>query len=182
MNILRWLFSTRNRLDIVAGLIDGVLNALTLAAARLYSGSGQISFALVVKVGAATAFTTIFVFFVAHYAQLRAELVHSARELNLTSRGHLAATKLGRQIAFESFIGAVIAAVCGLFGASVPLVLRAALPAPPAVSLGLTIALLGILGISLARGVSGSPWLWALSLMLGGIAITALGIKLDIVG
>jgi hypothetical protein len=94
MKTMTWVRDPRNRLDIVAGLIDGILNALTLAAAKL-TMQGTLTLLLVGKVAAIAACTTSFVFFVAHYAQFRSELVRAARELNLLSHGQLATTQLG---------------------------------------------------------------------------------------
>jgi hypothetical protein len=174
-----WLRDPRNRLDIVAGLIDGILNALTLASAKLVTQAG-LTFLLVGKVGVITACTTSFVFFVAHYAQLRSELVRSARELNLLSHGHLATTQLGKQILREALWGAVVASVCGVIGSAIPLTIGMVVPELPFLGLALTVALLGILGWLLALGVFGSPALWATSMMLGGIIVTVIGVKLDI--
>ena len=106
MSIRHWLHATHNRLDVVAGLIDGILTALILAAAKILHHDGGLTLALVGKVGVASACTTVFVFFVAHYAELRAELVRSERELNLLAHGRLATTRLGRQVLRESALGA----------------------------------------------------------------------------
>jgi VIT1/CCC1 family predicted Fe2+/Mn2+ transporter len=169
----------RHRLDVVAGLIDGILNALTLAAAKLVTRDG-LTPSLVVKLAAVTACTTSFVFFVAHYAQLRSELVHAARELNILSRGHLATTQLGRQIFREALLNAAVASVCGIVGSTIPLALSLVVPAVPFLGIALTIALLGALGCWLAISVFGSPALWASGLMLGGAIVTVIGLKLNV--
>jgi VIT1/CCC1 family predicted Fe2+/Mn2+ transporter len=181
MKFGRWIRDIRNRLDIVAGPIDGILNALTLAAAKLMT-QGGLTLSLVWKVAAVTACTTSFVFFVAHYAQLRTELVRAARELNLSSRGHLATTQLGKQILHEAFWDAVVASVCGVIGSVIPLTISVAVPQVPIVGVALTIALLGVLGWLLGLSVFGSPALWASGLILGGIVVTGIGVKLDILG
>jgi len=170
-----------HRLDVVAGLVDGILNALTLAAGKLLDQQGE-SWFLVLKVCAATAGTTLFVFFVAHYAELRAELIHAERELNLTSRGRLATTRLGRKVLQESIVASIIAACCGLIGSAIPLILNMAIPGPPLLGIGSTIILLGILGVALARSFFGSSCVWALALMAGGIALSIIGVKLRVVG
>jgi hypothetical protein len=174
-----WIGQRRHRLDIVAGLIDGILNALTLAAAKLITRDG-LTLSLVVKVGGVTACTTSFVFFVAHYAQLRSELVHAARELNILSRGHLATTQLGKQIFREALLNAAIASVCGIVGSTIPLALSLIAPALPFVGIALTIASLGGLGCWLGASVFGSPVLWASGLMLGGGVVTMIGARLAI--
>lgn len=172
-----------NRLDVVAGLIDGVLNALALAAGHLLKATGDgTTFGLAVRVGLAAGVTTIFVFFVAHYAQLRLELVRHERELNLSAHGRLAATRLGRSVLIEATFKACLAATFSLAGAGFPLALCALLPSPPWLGLGLTIASLGILGALLAKTFYGSPWLWGTALLLGGIALTIVGVHLSIVG
>ena len=95
------ILSPRSRLDIFAGLVDGILNALTLAAGRILRSTDGADLNLAVRVGVATGLTTIFVFFIAHYAELRAELVRSEQKLNLLSHGRLATSRLGYK-AFES--------------------------------------------------------------------------------
>lgn len=132
------------------------------------------------KLAAVTACTTSFVFFVAHYAQLRSELVHAARELNLLSHGHLATTQLGRQIFREALVNAAVASVCGIVGSTIPLAMSFIAPALPFVGIALTIALLGALGCWLAISVFGSPLLWASGLMLGGLVVTMIGLELNI--
>jgi len=173
------LSDPRHRLDVVAGVVDGILNGLILAAGKLLSGTGA-SWMLVVKVGAATCFTTFFVFFVAHYAQERTDLVHAERELNLLKHGKLATTRLGQQVLLESFVGATIASLCGLIGAFVPLFLSMVFP--PLLGLVTTFLLLGGLGVVLARTFYGSPLLWGTTIMAGGALLTYVGVRLDIVG
>jgi predicted membrane protein (TIGR00267 family) len=179
MSLKDRLIDPRNRLDIVAGVVDGILNGLTLAAGKLLHGGGA-SWMLVLKVGAATGFTTFFVFFLAHYAQARTDLVRAERELNLLKHGRLATTRLGQQVLAESLFGASIAAVCGLLGSFAPLLLAMALP--PVIGIALTLILLAVLGAMLARTFYGSPWIWAVTVAVGGVALTYVGIKLDIVG
>jgi len=180
MKFVDWLLSPRHRLDVVAGLIDGILSALMLAGRKLLDGSGG-SLSLAVKVGVATACTTLFVFFVAHYAELRAELIHVERELNLLSHGRLATTRLGQQVFRESIAAAVIASFCGLIGSVIPLLLSLVLPGPPLIGIGVTIALLGVLGGALARSFFGSPGLWSIALMAGGVLLSFIGVKLNVV-
>jgi VIT1/CCC1 family predicted Fe2+/Mn2+ transporter len=182
MKSLSLILDPRHRLDVVAGLIDGILNALILAAGKLYLHGGGASSALAFKVGGATAFTTLFVFFVAHYAELRAELVHAERELNLLSHGKLATTQLGRQVFSEAIVAALIASLCGLVGSIFPLLLSVVLPGSPVSSLFLTILFLGGLGALLAKSFFGSPLLWAMTMMGGGIALAFIGVKLNIAG
>jgi hypothetical protein len=133
-------------------------------------------------VAAITACTTSFVFFVAHYAQLRSELIRSARELNLLSHGKLATTRLGTQILHEAIWGAVIASVCSVIGSTLPLAISLAVPQVPMVGLAFAISSLGLLGWLLARKVFGSPVWWAGGLMLGGIAVTTIGVRLNVLG
>ena len=82
----------------------------------------------------------------------------------------------------ESLIGALVASICGLAGATVPLLLTLTLPGPPVIGLIVTIGLLAVLGAILARSFYGSPWTWAIALMAGGALLTVVGAKLDIVG
>lgn len=172
----------RHRLDIIAGLVDGILNALVLAAAKLTATGDDVTLHLAFRVAAATAVTTLFVFFVAHYADLRTELTHAERELNLLSHGKLATTRLGRQIIRESAVAACLAAFCGTIGSLVPLLLSIVLPRIPLLSVLVTLSILGLLGAALARTFFGSSVAWALSLMTGGALLAWIGALLDIAG
>ena len=172
-----------NRLDIVAGLIDGILNALALAAGRLLHSNGEgATFGLALRVGVAAGATTIFVFFVAHYAELRLELVRHERQLNFTEHGRLAATNLGRRVLLEALAKAVLAAACSLAGALLPLLLCTVLPTPAWLGLATTILALGVLGALLAKSFYGSPLLWSFCLLVGGVALAFVGVKVDLVG
>jgi VIT1/CCC1 family predicted Fe2+/Mn2+ transporter len=182
MSIRGWLESPRTRLDITAGMVDGILTALTLASGRLLKPGEGASLDLALRVGAATAITTLFVFFVAHYAELRAEITRAERELNLLSHGKLAAGALGRRAVEEAVAGSSLAGLCGLAGAMVPLVLCHVLPSPRWLGLAATVVLLGALGALIARSFHGSSLLWAVLLMVGGIALAWLGLRLDIAG
>jgi predicted membrane protein (TIGR00267 family) len=182
MSIRHWLASPHNRLDIVAGVIDGMLTALTLAAGTLFNKGGALSLALVGKVAVFSACTTVFVFFVAHYTELRSELVRSERELNLLSHGRLATTRLGQQVRREALLGSLVASLCSLIGAAIPLLLGLLLPGLPVLSVALAVGLLGGLGALLAMSLFGSPLVWAIGMMLGGIALTLIGVNLDIAG
>jgi predicted membrane protein (TIGR00267 family) len=183
MSIQNWLESPRTRLDVAAGLVDGMLNALVLVAGKLLRpDGGGATLELALRVGAASALTTLFVFFVAHYAELRAELYRAEKELSLLTHGKLAAGELGRRAIRDAFAGALLAALCGLAGSLVPLVLCYELPDPYWLGIVLTIGLLGLLGAVLARSFRGNLGLWALAIMLGGIAMTWIGVQLDITG
>ena len=180
IGIWRWALRSRNRLDIVAGFVDGILNALTLAAGRLLGGGGA-DLSLALRVGAATGLTTIFVFFVAHYAELRADLARAENELNLMSHGQLASSSLGRRALLQSLGGGALAAVCGVGGSTVSLLLAVWLSRPAWAGIAADILLLGLLGALLARSFRGSSPIWALTIMAGGAALTWVGLKLDIV-
>lgn len=181
MIIPNWIRSPRTRLDVVAGVVDGILTALTLSASRILHSGQSVSLSLAVRLGAAAGLTTIFVFFVAHYAELRAELIRAERQLNLVSHGHLVASRLGREVVHEALIGAAVAAACSLVGAVVPLTLSACLPGPPLAAIGATILILGGLGALLAGSLYGSRLLWALAIMAGGAALTFIGSRLALI-
>jgi VIT1/CCC1 family predicted Fe2+/Mn2+ transporter len=176
------LVSPRGRLDIFAGLVDGILNALTLAAGRLLSSGDGADFDLAIRVGIATGLTTIFVFFVAHYAELRAELIRAERELNLLSHGRLATSQLGRRALQSAAGGALLAASCGVLGAMMPLLLCAYLPGPRWVGFAAILSLLGALGALLAKSFHGSVPFWTCSIAIAGALLTFVGFQINIVG
>lgn len=179
MNFRNLIESPRVRLDATAGVVDGILTALTLAAGRLLRPGGGATLDLGLRVGLASALTTLFVFFVAHYAELRAELTRAEHTLSLLSHGKLVATRLGRRSFFNALGGAGVAAFCGFIGAMAPLLLCATL-SRPLLGIGATIVLLGLLGALLARSFYGPIYLWALIMMLGGIVLTYIGMELNI--
>jgi VIT1/CCC1 family predicted Fe2+/Mn2+ transporter len=181
---MRWatLMSPRYRLDIFAGLVDGILNALTLAAGRLLRSGGETDFDLALRVGAVTGLTKAFVFFIAHYAELRAELVRAERELNLLSHGRLATSRLGTLAIESAASGALVAAACGMIGAMVPLLLCAYLPGPRWVGLGAILALLAALGGLLAESFHGSVMFWAISIALAGALMAYVGLQINLIG
>jgi VIT1/CCC1 family predicted Fe2+/Mn2+ transporter len=182
MTLRGWLVSARTRLDVTAGLVDGILNALTLASGRLTGAGGGATLNLTVRIGLAASLTTLFVFFVAHYAELRTELARSEQQLNLTAHGRLASGRLGRWALKEAMAGAAIAAACGLIGAMLPLYLCIILPGAPWSGLAASIILLGLLGAVLAHSFYGNSLVWALAIMVGGSGLTYVGTKLNIAG
>ncbi|CAM5281251.1 hypothetical protein ATER59S_00402 [Aquamicrobium terrae] len=176
-----WLENPRRRLDIAAGVVDGILNALTLAAGTLLKSGHPATIQLAFRIGVASALTTLFVFFVAHYAELRAELDRAERQLNLLSHGPLVSSRLGRKAMAEALGGACVAAVCGFAGSLIPLVFCVFLPGPPWVGIAFTIAILGAMGAALAKSFHGSPLSWTLVIMAGGIVLTMIGFQLNLV-
>ncbi len=182
MNFRKWIENPSIRLDATAGVVDGILTSLTLAAGHLLQSGGGASIGLGVRVGVASALTTLFVFFVAHYSQLRAELTRAEHQLSLLSHGKLVATRLGRRSLRRALEGACVASLCGFIGSMVPLLLCAGLPPPPWIGIAATIVLLGILGVALARSFYGPIYLWAIIMMLGGIALAYIGTQLNITG
>jgi len=168
-------------LPLVLGLTDGLLNALTLAAAAILGGAaGGLSVSLALRVGIAALVTAGFTMFVADYAERRSRLVRSSRQLNLTEPGRLAATSLGRAVAVESAWATLVAALASFAGAAAPLLVGALLPVAAPLTIAGTIALLGFLGWAIGDVLSGRRWRWTLAMVLGGVAVTALGVALDI--
>ena len=171
----------KNRLDLVAGLCDGILTALILAGGSLLHHGSSMSLDLSLRVAVAAAASGAFIFFVAHYAELRSELVHAERQLNLLEHGRFATTRLGRAVLKESFIGALIASICTFVGALIPM-LASMIPSAP-VWLGVAVAItsLAVLGFLLARAVYGKPMRWALCLGVAGVLVAFIGLQLRIV-
>lgn len=183
MTIAGWLFSPRTRLDVVGGVVDGILTTLTLTAARLLGPAAQpIDLSLALRVSAAAGLTTVFVFFLAHYAQLRAQLLRAERQLNVLRHGRLFQSHLGREVLAEALGGAVLAAACSVLGALAPMLLVLIVPGPAWIGCVMAILVLAGLGAVLARSFYGSPLAWALALLIAGAVMTALGFELSIVG
>ena len=180
MKIWAWLSQTEHRLDLVAGLCDGILTALILAAGKLLNGGECVSLGLALRVAAAATLTGGFAFFVARYADLRSELVRAERQLNLMSHGRFASTQLGHSVLRDAWQGALIISICSFFGAMLPLTISAMLPRPTWLGVAVAISTLALLGIFLAKAVYGSPARWALVLAIAGALLSLIGVKLEI--
>jgi VIT1/CCC1 family predicted Fe2+/Mn2+ transporter len=169
------------RLDLVAGLTDGILTALTLGAGHMLLSGSQITVGLAFRVACAAAISGAFIFLVAHYADLRGELVEAERQLNLTSHGRLAASHLGLAAFFDAATKAMIASACTFVGALLPMLVGALIARPRWLPMAVSIIALSLLGFFLARRVWGRAWRWVLALALAGVVLTYIGAKLKIV-
>jgi VIT1/CCC1 family predicted Fe2+/Mn2+ transporter len=166
---------------VVLGLADGILTALTLAAGQLTEPSHDMSMNRALRIAAAALVSSAFVFYVAHYSQLRGELIHAERQLNLIAHGRLASTRLGRSVLIEAFWTAVVSSSASFVGALIPLLTSVVLPAFRWGAVVSSVTSLGILGVALARVVHGSYWRWCGALVIGGVVLSAVGIGLHIV-
>jgi hypothetical protein len=128
------LYDSRSRrwtLPLALGLSDGIFNALTLATGAVLRGADRVTVLLGLKVGCVAFISAIFSMFIAQYAETRARLSRSTRQLGLSKAGQLASTHLGRQAGVESAKGAVVASCSSLGGAITPLLVAASLPSMP---------------------------------------------------
>ncbi|WP_044370447.1 hypothetical protein [Streptomyces noursei] len=174
-------FAQRQLLPLVLGLADGILNALTLATARILGAHGEgLDMSLSLRVATAALVTAVFTVYVAKYAVLRGQLVRAGHQLNLTSRGRLATTRLGRSALRQALLAASAAGISSFVGATIPLTAGAVLPGPSWLAIALAIALLAVLGLGLAAVVAGSAMRWACILAVGGVIIAAIGQELHI--
>ena len=163
------------------GLADGILTALLLASGRLLAEGRGVDCSLASKVAIYALATNGFVFFVGRYAELRGRLIHAERQLNLTSRGHFATTRLGRAALRDAVRDTTASGASCFAGALLPLALSAGLPSLPLLAVLVPISMLGVMGFVLAKVLGGWPVLWAAGLLVGGIGMTALGWQLDLV-
>lgn len=167
-------------LPVALGLADGILNALTLAAANFVGDNGPITVGLALRISVAALVTAGFAVFVAEYAEARGGLRHASRELSMHSERDLVSTQLGH-LALRGALGqSALAAAASMVGALGPLLLAAALPGPGWIAAAIAIVALGFLGVGLATAVLGNRLVWAGALVLGGVGVTALGAWLKI--
>ncbi|MES1938457.1 hypothetical protein [Salinisphaera hydrothermalis] len=171
----------RLMLPVALGLSDGILNALMLAANRLQGDTEPMTLSLSMRIAVATAVASIFMLFVAEYAQLRQELEHADLQLNVLARGRMATSRQGRAVAREASVVASISGVCAFVGSGAPLLVASVLGASGLWSLAMAVIGLGLLGALVARAVHGSGLVWTGVMMLGGGAVSVLGIYLHIV-
>lgn len=167
-------------LPLVLGVTDGMLNALTLAASSILDGGAGISLLLALRVGTAALVTAGFTMFVADYAERRVALARAERQLNMTRPGQLANSRLGRQAVRESLTAMTVAGLSSLAGAAAPLLVGALLTVPPWIVLAATVLSLAALGWVIGGMVQGRRLLWAVSMFVGGVAVTVVGLELHI--
>lgn len=167
-------------LPLVLGLVDGILNALTLGAGSLLGGSHHVTIGLALRIGAAAFASAAFAFFVAKYAELRGVLVRAGRQLSLREDQRLQQTDLGRRAASEALTATAIVCTASFCGAALPLLAGAILPGPAWLAIVLALAVLGALGLGLAHVLDGDWFRWSAALVGGGVLLTAIGAELKI--
>jgi predicted membrane protein (TIGR00267 family) len=174
--------SIRGRMfALVIGVTDGILTALTLAAARVVTSADPLTANLALRIAAASSLSGMFVFFAAEYIHQREWLARAERQLSLRSGGHLAATHLGRAVFRETLGAAVLSSACNFAGALVPLLAGAMVPEHSWLAVAVGILVLGALGVAAARATHGRMLVWVGTLMVAGIILAAIGLELRIV-
>lgn len=164
----------------VAGLVDGMLTALTLACDHFLHPGGGMSVSLACRVALAAGLPSVIVVFSAGYARQRQEILRMAYQLNLDARRQLLQSNLGRQALHGSVIAALTSGAYSFLGALLPLLAAEVLGTSAWSSVGLIILLLGALGAVIGRLTASSQTGWALALMLAGSGLAWLGIHLQL--
>lgn len=172
--------NTANVFAMVTGVTDGVLTALTFAAGKIVNSAQPLSLGFAFRIAAASSLSGVFVFFTADYIRQRRNLDRAERQLNLTSRGRLAATRLGKLAARDSGFAALIACGCNALGALLPLLVGALVPRSTWLGVSAALIALAVLGVTAARILKGNLIAWPLALVLAGGLLTLLGMKLRI--
>ena len=167
-------------LPIVLGLLDGITNALGLAARSILSGGSAAGLGLALRIAAFALVTAVFAVFVARYVELRADLIQAGRQLNLLDRGALAATRLGRSAFRGALSDAAQASLASFSGALLPLGVAVAFPAYPWLPLALAVGMLAFIGLVTGKRLRGNPGLWGASLAVAGIILIGVGAALNI--
>lgn len=168
------------RLDLVAGLVDGILTALTLGAGHLLPDAPPMNLALALRVAVASAVSGAFIFLVAHYADLRSEFIEAERQLNLLAHGQLAASQLGKAAFREAAAKALAACGATFVGALLPMSVAVVVPSWRSAPLVVSLLALAALGVWLSHTVHGRPIRWIVALVLVGSLLSALGAFLHI--
>lgn len=171
----------RLMLPVALGLSDGILNALTLAASRLTSNASAMTTSLAIRIAIATAVASVFMLFVAEYAQLRRELVRADTQLNVLAPGRMAMSRQGFVVLREALVMASVSGFCALIGSGAPLLLASSFGVGGRVALAAAIIVLALLGGLIAHAVYGSWLRWTAAMAIGGVAVAALGMWLHIV-
>ncbi len=174
------IFNQKSMELLVLGLSDGILTALVLASSSLIDPTEHISLDFAFRLALVSLASGAFVYFVASYSKLRGSLIRAEREINLTSRGHMATTNLGRAVLRDALRDSTVTSLASGIGTLVPLLTGAILPAYRWAAILSAVVVLGLLGIGLSRAFSGSAWRWSVSLMIGGLLLSWIGVELHI--
>jgi hypothetical protein len=167
-------------LPVSLGLADGILNALTLASASLVGNSAHVTAGLAVRISIAALVTAGFAMFVGAYSEARGTLRHGSHQLSLPPDRGLANTRLGQGAVRYAAEQCGLASASSMAGALLPLLIAAALPGPGWIAALIAITALGVLGVGLANAVLGSKVRWAITLVIGGAVVTAVGVWIKI--
>lgn len=132
---------------------------------------------MALRISIAALVTAGFSVFVGTYSEARGGLRHASRQLSLPTAEALAESKLGGRALRHACQQSALASGASMLGALVPLLIAAALPGPAWIA---ALVALGGLGLGLAIAVGGNRWVWALALVVGGVAVTAIGIWIKI--
>ncbi len=168
-------------LPLVLGLIDGILTALALAAARLTNAGEGLTIGLGLRIASVALVSGALAFFVARYAELRGELRNAERQLNLAARGRFVTGKLGTAILRESLASAAVSSAAAFCGALVPLLPAGLFPHERWLALAVGTTTLAALGAGLGYALNGNPWRWALALAAAAVIVTIIGAFLKVV-
>lgn len=164
----------------VMGLTDGLLNSLALASSSILGKAGGVTLGLAFRIGMVALVTAAFTMYIADYADRRRTLIRASRQLNLTKRGQLATTQLGRTQMRRALAAMAVASTASFVGAAVPLLAGALLPIPPWTILALAILALTGMGWLLAKALAGNRLRWSAFMGAGGLVVTFIGLQLQI--
>jgi VIT1/CCC1 family predicted Fe2+/Mn2+ transporter len=136
---------------------------------------------LAVRVAIVAAIPGAFIFFIAHYAALRGELVEAERQLSMTTHGRLASSRLGKSALREAAARGLLASASGFCGALLPLIIGSSLPGFRWLAIAVALGFLALLGAFLAKTVYGKPLRWGGGMLFSGAVLAYLGVHLGIV-
>ncbi len=159
---------------ITIGLSDGIITALMLVSGDILRGE-YVYLGLALRVAYGSSFVGTFSYFIAQYSELRGELSRTSRQLNLRSSSYLLKSKLGRDIIFESVLGAASAGFFGFVGALIPLLPDVLIPNMPLFAIGFSEASLAVLGIGIGRAVRGNYIFWIILMASIGLLVAWAG-------
>lgn len=174
--------SQKLMLPVVLGLCDGILTTLVLTAGRLTDAAQPMTLDFALRIALVAFLSGAFVFYVARYAELRGQLIHAERQLNMSAYGKLATGALGRAVRKEATVAAAASSCMGFCGALVPLLAATLVPQYRWTAIIAALVTLAVLGSILARVVHGATFRWIAGLVFGGILLTVLGVFLRVVG
>lgn len=175
MRLLRREHHSYNLVALLGGAVSGTMSAALLAIGALWADGTPLARPMLLTIGTVSALSSAFAFLLSHYAGLRDDLLHAERQLNLTASGRLASGILGRKILRQALHATLYAALAYLLCFGLPFLLAWPFPGLPWLPAVITLLLIIVMALLLARVMQARRWATLGVVSLGFVLCAVLG-------